>query len=59
MKSAILALAAAAAALSAGDQQKDSAGTRDTVAKLMTPEQIAEAQKRATEWLDAFEKRKK
>jgi hypothetical protein len=32
---------------------------RDTIAKDMPPEQIAEAEKRANEWLAAFEKRKK
>jgi TPR repeat protein len=38
---------------------KKLAGRRDAVAKKMTPEQIAEAQKRASEWLAAFEKRAK
>ncbi len=32
---------------------------RDIVAKKMTPEQIAEAQRLAREWMAAFEKRKK
>jgi hypothetical protein len=32
---------------------------RDEVAKLMTPAQIAEAQKRVSEWTAAFQKRKK
>jgi len=30
---------------------------RDTLAKQMTPQQLAEAQKRAAEWQAAFEKR--
>ena len=32
---------------------------RDLVASKMTPEQIAEAQRLAREWMAAFEKRKK
>jgi len=32
---------------------------RDIIAKLMTPDQIAEAQRLAREWMAAFEKRKK
>ena len=32
---------------------------RDHVASKMTPEQIAEAQRLAREWMAAFEKRKK
>ena len=48
-----------AAARATGDNQKRFAGERDSLAKVMTPEQIAEAQKRATEWTVAFEKRKK
>ena len=35
------------------------AKARDRVAKKMTPEQIAEAQRVAREWMAAFEKRKK
>ena len=48
-----------AAARATGDNQKRFADTRDSLAKVMTPEQIAEAQKRASEWTAAFEKRKK
>ena len=47
-----------AVARATGDDQKRFADARDSLAKLMTPEQIAEAQKRATEWTVAFEKRK-
>jgi hypothetical protein len=31
---------------------------RDKVAGLMTPGQLAEAQKRAADWFEAFQKRK-
>jgi len=48
-----------AAAASMGSSEKRYADARDSLAKMMTPEQIAEAQKRANEWLAAFEKRKK
>jgi hypothetical protein len=48
-----------AAARATGDNQKRYADARDSLAKVMTPEQIAEAQKRASEWTAAFEKRKK
>ena len=48
-----------AAARATGDNQKRFADERDSLAKVMTPEQIAEAQKRASEWTAAFEKRKK
>lgn len=34
------------------------AAVRETLATMMPPEQIAKAQKRAREWLAAFEKRK-
>jgi TPR repeat protein len=37
----------------------DIAKGRDSLAKSMTPEQIAQAQKLAREWLEAFEKRPK
>ena len=46
-----------AAARATGDNQRRFADTRDSLARLMTPEQIAEAQKRASEWTAAFEKR--
>ena len=39
-----------AAALSQGDNQKAMADTRDGLAKQMTPQQIAEAQRLAREW---------
>ena len=42
-----------------GDQQQQNAAGRETLAKMMTPAQIAEAQKRASEWTAAFERRKK
>ena len=48
-----------AAARATGENQKRFADARDSLAKIMTPEQIAEAQKRAAEWTAAFEKRKK
>jgi TPR repeat protein len=48
-----------AAARATGGNQKRFADARDSLAKVMTPEQIAEAQKRASEWTAAFEKRKK
>ena len=38
---------------------KQAAKNRDMGAKLMTPAQIAEAQRLASEWMAAFEKRKK
>ena len=49
----------AAARASTADDQKKYAETRDALAKDMTPQQIAEAQKHASEWLAAFEKRQK
>jgi len=39
-----------AASRASGDDQKNYAALRETVAKLMTPQQIAEAQRRAREW---------
>ncbi len=45
-----------AAALASSENQQEYADTRDAVAKSMTPEQLAEAQKRASEWMAAFEK---
>ena len=42
-----------------GDIQELHAALRDKLAKGITPGQIAEAQKRASEWLAAFEKRQK
>ncbi len=48
-----------ASALSEGTVQKLSAEDRDLVAKWMTRAQIAEAQKRAREWVAAFERRQK
>ena len=44
-----------AAARATGENQKRFADARDSLAKVMTSEQIAEAQKRATEWTAAFE----
>ena len=40
-----------------GDTQKGYAEYRNATAKLMTPAQLAEAQKRAADWHAAFEKR--
>ena len=40
-----------------GDTRKEYAETRDALAKRMTSAQIAEAQKRAADWLAVFEKR--
>jgi hypothetical protein len=48
-----------ATAASMGVSEKQYADARDSLAKRMTPEQIAEAQKRASEWTAAFEKRRK
>jgi hypothetical protein len=46
-----------AAARASAEIQKACADARDALAKQMTPQQLAEAQKRASEWLAAFEKR--
>ena len=48
-----------AAARASAKNQKEYAETRDALAKLMTPQQIAEAQKRASDWLAAFEAKPK
>jgi hypothetical protein len=48
-----------AASRASADEQKAFADARDAVAKVMTPQQVAEAQKRASEWLAAFEERRK
>ena len=48
-----------AAARASGEDQKKYAEVRDSLAEKMTPAQLAEAQKRASEWTAAFEKRKK
>jgi len=48
-----------AARLASGEFQKTSAERRDTIAKEMTAAQLAEAQKQASEWVAAFEKRKR
>ena len=42
----------------AAEQDKDAVKNRDDLAKRATPEQIAEAQRLAREWIAAFEKRK-
>ena len=47
-----------AAARASGDNQKASADFRDRIAKMITPDQLAEAQKRAREWMEAFEDRR-
>ena len=46
-----------AAARTTGDDQKRHAETRDALAKLMTPAQVAEAQQLAREWQAAFDAR--
>jgi uncharacterized protein len=46
-----------AAARATPENQKLFAESRDKIAAAMTPAQIAEAQKRAREWLDAFSRR--
>ena len=46
-----------AAARAASDRQEDYAASRDALAKLMTPAQVAEAQKRAMEWQAVFDAR--
>lgn len=48
-----------AAALATGEDQKRYEEVRDSLAKAMTADQIAEAQKRASAWMATFEKRKK
>jgi hypothetical protein len=48
-----------AAARASAEDQKQYADTRDAVAKTMTPKQLAGAQRRASEWTAAFEKRTK
>jgi len=48
-----------AAFRSSGDQRRAFTAQRDPLSQGMTPAQLAEAQKRASEWLAAFEKRKK
>ena len=46
-----------AASRASAEDQKEYADARDAVASVMTPQQIADAQQRATEWLAAFEQR--
>ena len=46
-----------AASHATGDDHKEYADTRDTFAKMMTLEEVAEAQKRATEWQEDFDAR--
>ena len=46
-----------AASRASAEDQKQYAESRDAVAKLLTPKQLADAQQRATAWLAAFEKR--
>jgi TPR repeat protein len=48
-----------AAALTTAENQKRFASVRDSLATKMTPAQLAEAQKRASKWMAAFEKRQK
>ena len=46
-----------AASRASAEKQKQFVETRDGVAQLMTPAQLAEAEKLANEWMAAFEKR--
>ena len=46
-----------AASRASAEKQKQYAETRDAMATLMTPAQLADAQQRASAWLAAFEKR--
>ncbi len=48
-----------AATQTAADKRAEYAQARDEIAKAMTPDQVAEAQKRAREWLAAFERLQK
>jgi hypothetical protein len=48
-----------AAARATGERRNDIEQMRAVVAVKLTPAQIGEAQKRASEWMDAFEKRQK
>jgi uncharacterized protein len=48
-----------AAARASVEDQKQYADTRDAVAKTLTPKQLADAQRRASEWTAAFETRTK
>ena len=45
--------------ISAYSGNPDASETRDTVSKLMTSQQLAEAQRMAREWVENFEKRQK
>jgi TPR repeat protein len=47
-----------AAARATGEDQKKFAEGRDELARSMTPDQVAEARRRAQEWTDAFERRR-
>jgi hypothetical protein len=46
-----------AASRASAENRKEYADARDTVAEDMTPQQIADAQQRATDWLAEFEQR--
>ncbi len=48
-----------AAAHASAENQKPWADARDRLEKMMAPQQLADAQKRASEWQAAFEQRKK
>lgn len=48
-----------AVARATAERRSDIEQMRAVVAEKLTPAQIAEAQKRASEWMDAFEKRQK
>lgn len=45
-----------AASRDSGDFQKRIAAVRDDLEKLMTPAQVADAQARAREWMEAFQR---
>jgi TPR repeat protein len=46
-----------AASRAAGDDPTPYARRRDALARRMTPQQLQEAEKRAGEWAEAFERR--
>jgi TPR repeat protein len=48
-----------AVAYSAGDSQRKFAALRDALGRKMTPDDVANAQKRARDWIETFERRVK
>jgi localization factor PodJL len=45
--------------LAASQGDKDAVQKRDEIGKRLTPEQLAEAQKRSREWFEKFQAKKK